>query len=242
MRESADHSLAAEAYGIVRQRILRGELALGDAVSRRKLAKELGMSFLPISEALLRLEFEGLLESRPRAGTRVRIPSAEDVRGQYVLREALEVKAAMLCAEMAQPRDIAELRKLAVRVDTLSTQVDRMPYLTLHQKFHRRIAECSQCAVLSDAIEQTHALASPWFCAMQRQPGGERTRRHEELIDAIASRDPNVAADIMRQHVAVGMRHALQILKPYFDMSKASNGMFRRGRREAKPTVAVTVN
>ena len=48
------------------------------------------MSFLPVSEALLRLEFEGLLESRPRAGTRVRIPSPDDVRGHYLVRETLE--------------------------------------------------------------------------------------------------------------------------------------------------------
>ena len=47
-------SLAAEAYAIVRQRILRGEILLGQVISRRKLAAELSMSFLPVSEALLR--------------------------------------------------------------------------------------------------------------------------------------------------------------------------------------------
>src|ERR1700733_7777252 len=98
-RES--RSLAGEAYVIVRERILRGELPIGQAISRRKLAVELGMSFLPVSEALLRLEHEGLLESRPRAGTRVRIPSREDVRGHYLVREALEVEAARLFTEMA---------------------------------------------------------------------------------------------------------------------------------------------
>src|SRR3989441_9785627 len=102
MKGSAEtSSLAAEAYGIVRQRILRGELGLGQVISRRKLAAELGMSFLPVSEALLRLEFEGLLESRPRAGTRVRIPSRDDVRGHYIVREALEGPAAMLFAQVA---------------------------------------------------------------------------------------------------------------------------------------------
>ena len=69
MTASAEASLAAEAYGIVRRRIVRGTVGLGDVISRRKLAAELGMSFLPVSMALLRLEFEGLLESRPRAGT-----------------------------------------------------------------------------------------------------------------------------------------------------------------------------
>ena len=81
------------------------------------------MSFLPVSEALLRLEIEGLLESRPRAGTRVRIPSPEDVQGHYVVREALEVQAAMRFARVSTPGERAELAKLAVRVDQLSTQI-----------------------------------------------------------------------------------------------------------------------
>src|SRR6266478_5808925 len=110
-------SLAAEAYNVVRQRILRGELVLGQAISRRKLAAELGMSFLPVSEALLRLEVEGLLESRPRAGTRVRIPTREDVRGHFIVREALEVQAARLFASVATPEDRADVQKLAARVD-----------------------------------------------------------------------------------------------------------------------------
>src|SRR2546421_9533779 len=102
MRASADSSsLASEAYVVVRQRILRGQLAMGQIISRRKLAAELGMSFLPVSEALLRLEIEGLLESRPRAGTRVRIPTQQDVRGHYVVREALEMQAARLFSEVA---------------------------------------------------------------------------------------------------------------------------------------------
>src|ERR1019366_7091819 len=91
-----ESSLAAEAYVYIRERLLRGEIAIGQVISRRKIAADLGMSFLPVSEAFLRLEFEGLLESRPRAGTRVRIPSREDVRGHYLVREALEVQAAKL--------------------------------------------------------------------------------------------------------------------------------------------------
>ena len=94
-------SLAAEAYTFVRRQIVRGEMAIGQSVSRRKLAAELGMSFLPVSEALLRLEFEGMLESRPRAGTRVRIPSRDDVKGHYLVREILEAEAAKRFAEHA---------------------------------------------------------------------------------------------------------------------------------------------
>ena len=116
MKESAEQSsLASEAYSVVRQRILRGDIALGQVISRRKLAAELSMSFLPVSEALLRLEIEGLLESRPRAGTRVRIPSPEDVQGHYVVREALEVQAAMRFTQVATAGERSELKKLAAR-------------------------------------------------------------------------------------------------------------------------------
>src|ERR1041385_7256373 len=133
MKDSAPASLAAEAYEFVRQRILRGELPLGQVISRRKIAAELGMSFLPVSEALLRLEFEGLLESRPRAGTRVRIPSREDVRGHYIVREALEVQAAMLFTQTATVPERRELKKLAARVDALAGQPERtLFYAALH--------------------------------------------------------------------------------------------------------------
>src|SRR5437667_7177507 len=109
MREAEASSLASEAYGIVRRRIVRGKVGLGQVISRRKIAAELGMSFLPVSMALLRLEFEGLLESRPRAGTRVRIPSPDDVRGHYVVREALEVRAARLFSAVATVEDRNEV-------------------------------------------------------------------------------------------------------------------------------------
>src|SRR6266550_6547691 len=132
MRSTAETaSLAAE------------ELVLGQAISRRQLAAELGMSFLPVTEALLRLEFEGLLESRPRAGTRVRIPSQQDVEGNYVVREALETQAAILFAHVATAAERSELRRLATRVDALSMKLDRSMYLALHQKLHHRIAECA---------------------------------------------------------------------------------------------------
>ena len=235
MRESAEaSSLAAEAYAIVRQRILRGELILGQVISRRKLAAELGMSFLPVSEALLRLEFEGLLESRPRAGTRVRIPSPDDVKGHYVVREALEVQAAVLFASVATPGERAELRKMAARVDALSTQPDRMLYLGLHQKLHHRIAECSRCDTLCEAIDKTHALASIWYCVMRRPSPEGSSQRHQALAEALVGGDPLRAAEAMREHIAVGMRHVMEVLEPYFHLRTANGRTFYRSDKKLK--------
>jgi DNA-binding GntR family transcriptional regulator len=225
-------SLAAEAYGVVRQRILRGELVLGQSISRRKLAAELGMSFLPVSEALLRLEVEGLLESRPRAGTRVRIPSREDVVGHFTVREALEMQAAMLFTRAATAAERGELRKLAARVDTVAVQPDRTLYTVLHHKLHRRIAECARCPMLCDAIEKTHALASIWFCLLRQPLPDDPPRRHQDLLDALTTGRAKDAADAMRQHIAVGMAHTLEVLTPYFKLRKANGGTFFRSQKK----------
>src|SRR6058998_1269490 len=198
-------SLAAEAYSVVRQRILRGELVLGQAISRRKLAAELGMSFLPVSEALLRLEVEGLLESRPRAGTRVRIPTDQDVRGHFIVREALEVQAAILFATAATAADKRELKKLAARVDALASRPDRTLYTVLHHKLHRRIAECARCSSLTDVIEKTHALSSIWFSLLRQAAPTDPPRRHQELAAALTAGTPEEAAQATREHIAVGL-------------------------------------
>ena len=235
MKDTAEQaSLAAEAYAIVRQRILRGEILLGQVISRRKLAAELSMSFLPVSEALLRLEFEGLLESRPRAGTRVRIPSPDDVKGHFVVREALEVQAALRFQQVATEGERAELKKLAVRVDALSMQQDRMVFLDVHQKLHARVAQCARCPALLDAIEKTHALSSIWFCAMRQVREDDSPTRHSELVDAICSNDPVRAAEAVRFHLVDALRWTMEILEPYFKLRKATGRTFYRSDRKLK--------
>src|SRR4051812_32851608 len=87
-------SLSARAYLAIRNKILKGELPIGMALSRRQLAAELSISVPPVTEALQQLESEGLLESRPRVGTRVRVPTRQDVEDRSLLREALETQAA----------------------------------------------------------------------------------------------------------------------------------------------------
>jgi DNA-binding GntR family transcriptional regulator len=224
-------SLAAEAYTFVRRRIVRGEMAIGQSVSRRKLAAELGMSFLPVSEALLRLEFEGMLESRPRAGTRVRIPTRADVTGQYLVREILESESARRFAEHATKSERAGLMKMAAKVDALSVKKDRGPYLALHHRLHSRIAECARCEALSNVIEQTCALSSTWFCLLPRSIQAPETHRHRDLARALTTSTPDEAAAVMREHVLYSEHEALERLKPYFRMKKAHGRTFFRSAR-----------
>lgn len=207
---------------------------MGQVISRRKLASELGMSFLPVSEALLRLEFEGLLESRPRAGTRIRIPSPEDVKGHYVVREALETQASTLFAERATAEERAEILKLAARVDAGSIHADPTMYPRLHHKLHRRIAECTRCPALMAAIEKTNALASIWFCAHREPDLDNPSTRHQDLAQILCAGDSAKAAEAMREHLKVSLVHTMERLKPYFRLRKTSGRTFVRSEKRRR--------
>lgn len=89
-------SFKQRAYRILSAKILGGELRPGDELDRRSMAAQLGMSVAPVLEAMLLLTEEGLLETRPRSGTRVARPRQEDVLGRHWLREALECQVARL--------------------------------------------------------------------------------------------------------------------------------------------------
>jgi DNA-binding GntR family transcriptional regulator len=225
-----ERGLAGEAYTNIRNRILRGELVMGQALSRRKLAAELGMSYLPVSEALFRLEHDSLLESRPRAGTRVRIPTLEDIEGHYVLREALEAKTATLFAELATRDERSELMKLAIRVDNVfeQSEVNWTIYLELHEKLHRLIAECARCQALSTAISRVSAFASIWLPIVQSREHGGAT--HEKLMKVLVTADPLTVDRSMREHVRSEMEVDLRGFKRWLDAQKVLQ-TYSRGHR-----------
>jgi DNA-binding GntR family transcriptional regulator len=210
-------SQADRAYLEIRNGILKGNLPVGIALSRRKLAAELGISVPPVTEALLRLEGEGLVESRPRAGTRVRIPSRREVEDRSLLREALEVQAASLFAQRATAAEKRALHKMGRRVDKLYAACEKGPvdreYLfaanTCHMALHLRIAECARCAALRDAIEKEQVLIFNWLydTAVQRRALGRDF--HSTLTATLTTGSPAAAQAAMRRHIRRGLGEVL---------------------------------
>jgi GntR family transcriptional regulator, rspAB operon transcriptional repressor len=213
-------SLAGRAYQQIRDEILRGDLSIGDVLSRRKLADRLNMSFLPITEAMQRLEAEGLVESRPRIGTRVRIPTEQDIRNSYVIREALESQAARLCAEHITASEKKQLLRSARHLDDLhrvsGPEAEDARFLfsvhTYHMQFHLRIAELAQCPGLSSAIEKAQVLVFNWLYDTAANNNKTPPRFHSNLADALCSGDPLVADAAMRTHIRNGLDQVLERL------------------------------
>ena len=213
---TAPHSLAARAYLEIRNQILKGELPVGMALARRKLAAALNISVPPVSEALQRLEREGLVESKPRVGTRVRIPTRRDIEDRSLVREALETQAARLFAERATPVEKRELCRMGRRVDRLyaaGEKTSNRNFLfsvnTYHMKLHLRIADCARCPALRDAIEKEQVLIFNWLfdTAVERRALGSDF--HARLTGALAAGAPDGAARAMRRHIRYGLNEVL---------------------------------
>jgi len=214
-------SLSNKAYFQIRERILRGELKPGEVLSARRLATEFKMSLLPVAQALRQLEGDKLVESRPRAGTRVRIPLPEEVRGRCIVREALEVQSARLCCVQATMKERMELMRLAKQLDTLYDRFGRdhdeeLQYIvhTQHFELHMRIAEYARCSELKEVIETNQVLIYNWFFDLAANRRSLPPGFHTRLLQAVTGKDPLAADEAMRAHVQYGVVEALELIVP----------------------------
>jgi DNA-binding GntR family transcriptional regulator len=214
-------SQADRAYVEIRDGILKGSLPVGMALSRRRLAADFGISVPPVTEALLRLEGEGLVESKPRVGTRVRIPTPREVEDRSLLREALEVQAARLFTGRATPAEKKRIHQMGIRMDRLYAECDTKPLNhdslfavnSAHMNLHLRIADCARCPALRDAIEKEQVLIFNWLydtAAKRRKLGANY---HGTLTHALSTGSAASAESAMRRHIRRGLGEVLDGLK-----------------------------
>lgn len=171
-------------------------------LDERRMSEQLGISRTPLREAIARLERDGLVRVEPRKGVYVQRKSLSEILEMIVAWAALESMAARLATELASDAEIASLRKIAAKYDQseLATQISE--YSDDNIKFHQRILEISQCALLKD-------MADGLFLHMQAvrlraMKEGDRVQRsvvdHVEIIEALENRDAEAAEARVREH------------------------------------------
>ncbi|TWT66937.1 putative HTH-type transcriptional regulator YdfH [Posidoniimonas polymericola] len=197
-------TLTQRVYQTIHDEIVSGALGPGERLVRRTLSKRLGVSPAPITETLLRLESEGLVEFAALHGSRVRPLQIQDVKNDQMLREAIECQAARLCAEFATGEDLAKLLVDAKPLDRIIARGDRRSQVGLqaHLEFHVHLAQYGGYAGLADELERV------WFRQVMRLNWlGETWHRdvpedwHQQLVKVLMSRDPDKAEAKMRDHV-----------------------------------------
>jgi DNA-binding GntR family transcriptional regulator len=202
LKDFEDAATTADAvYEALRQSILDGELSPGQRLRSDALANDLNVSRTPVREALRKLEAEGLVDAS-RSGLVVRQLTEEDVTEIFVLREALEGMAARLAAEHATRAELDELRALVEDMETVAAGGDIAALRELTGEFHRQVCRASHNKRLMQSLQGLldhvrQAQSSTLY--MQGRPA-EALQEHRRLLQAIASRDPDLAETLARDH------------------------------------------
>lgn len=191
-------------YSHIVNQLLERRLRPGEAVSRREIAKTLGVSVSPIGEALLQLEVEGILETKPRSGTRVRQPSADDARAALTVRIALESEAARIICGGIVAQCADRLLPLARRVDKAGATGAKL--VTADIAFHRALVELAGCAPLLWHFDRV-ARQSLLLTTLVHDPISPRMS-HVCLFEELCTAVPITAQYLLRVHLCHGKNYA----------------------------------
>lgn len=141
-------------YTILRDRIHTGEYQPLDRLNIDALAREFGVSQIPVREALRRLEAEGWVQFRPNAGAVVAPVDTTSWEQAMVALAVLEGAATADARKRLRKADIARLRRITGQMERALD--DPLKFSTLNRQFHDVIVERSTNEVLRDLLVQTH--------------------------------------------------------------------------------------
>jgi DNA-binding GntR family transcriptional regulator len=203
-----DVSKADRVYADLRRRIRELVLPPGAPIRKEEIALALGVSRAPVSEAIARLAEEGLVEVFPQHGSFVAPIRAADVRESLFIRAALETEAMRRLAPAVDDALIAALEANLAAQRAALDSADLSRFHDLDESLHALLfgaAESPRAARLLDAarapLDRVRRMSLP-------APGRSEATfvEHRRLVDAVSSRDAELAAAAMRVHLAQAAR------------------------------------
>jgi DNA-binding GntR family transcriptional regulator len=200
-----DQSMADAVADRLRQAIHRGEYSPGDRLVERTLSAQLGVSHIPVREALTKLEDEGLVVRRPRRGARVAELSAVTITEISSMRVLLEGFVVRRVTERWTPRVERDLLRVSDRMVAAARRGDVAAVLELDHRFHERLWQQADHSILIDVATTMRGRINSFLRAtIQTLSPDELVAHavnHRILTEVIAAGDPAAAAEAMRAHI-----------------------------------------
>lgn len=210
------------AFESIRESILKGNLRPGQWIRQDALAKELGVSRMPVREALRRLAEIGLVRFHTHRGAQVIHLDTALVEDLFVTRAALEGTAARLAAGRLGPGDLSALEGVLGRMDRAAARRAFPAYIRLNEEFHRRLNERCGLRTLLATIGAVRAR-----CALLLRSGlhlperlHESQREHRAIFEACRRGDGPKAEQLMREHIS----RTATVLVRHFGETQESGG------------------
>jgi DNA-binding GntR family transcriptional regulator len=196
----------------LRARIMTGVLRPGDRLVERDLAEDLGVSRVPVREAIRSLEADGFVVVQSPRRVVVRQLSRLEVEELFDVREALEMLATGLACRRADPLALRRLKRAVTEAARAIAAGNIAQAAEANVQFHQEIVTLAGNGLLVKMLHQLEDRLRWLF--RQNEDWDRLLQEHRRLYDAIASGDPELARACAAEHVRVNRVLALRLLFP----------------------------
>jgi DNA-binding GntR family transcriptional regulator len=205
-------SVSVQVADILRTMILRGELKSDEALVHDDLAKRLGVSTMPVREALLRLTHEGFVVAHHNRSFRVATTSKDDIQDLFWLYGLVAEELARRACRNAGPEIADELDALNRQWDERA-QTGTEDYDRINSTFKHLINEAANSAKLVFLLGQIRRFIPENFYSVKPAWRKRWVAEHKKIATAMRRSDPDAAALVTRRYI----QDAAEVLIDYFD-------------------------
>ena len=200
------------AYDYLRQRIVSGAVKGGTPILQQQVADHLGISRIPVRDAIKHLSAEGLVTIESNRRVVVTEMTIADVKEIFLIMSVVEGLAARNAAPRMSDEVLERLSVLAERMERAETDVDE--WLRVHEQFHRLICSQSGMARLQREAERQRGAAEPYLRVFFAKHGVKELKdcKHRPLLTALRKRDAELAESIVRKHIEKGFDEISRVI------------------------------
>lgn len=220
--ESLGRELAPEQVtNRLREAIATGVLRPGERLNQADLAGRLGVSRMPVREALRRLEAEGLVTMQPYRGATVAGLSVAELREIYEMRMALEVLALHRSLANMNDADLAEMEALLRRMDD---ETDGAAWLRANVEFHDLLYARADRPLLLETIQNLRVKSDRFLrlFAAKRDRTSHAQEEHWAIFHALRQGDAGAAGRLLQGHLQSTVTSLSEALRADEDASPST--------------------
>jgi DNA-binding GntR family transcriptional regulator len=195
----------------LRNAILQGRYKGNQPLRQDHIAEELGISKIPLREALVQLKAEGLVSFMPNRGAVVTELSAKEVDEIFTMRIALETKALERAIPNLRPADFIRAKSV---LEILQKEEDRTQWSELNWEFHATLYQASQMPLLLSTIQTLHNNVTRYLIIyLDRLSAQDNSQKeHLAIFNACQKQDIDVAIKHLSTHLRKASKRLIAFL------------------------------
>lgn len=202
----------------IRNDILNGHHPLGSRLDQKAIAEDLGVSLVPVREALRMLEGEGIVKIYPRRGAFVTDISTDELEEIYLIREELEELATKKAVPNLTSQHLAELSQIIEQMEETTAHQGFAQLMELNQRFHFTIYNASNLPLLSEMMTGLWVRSSLYRRVFTYIPtrAVQALEEHKDIYAACRAGDSEAAGKAVRWNI----RQTVEALLDEFQKSE----------------------